>query len=174
MSILINESNAPVDMWLGAGSSLQASFSQTPIFATYQKPVQNVPLRLATCSFPATISKGASATGWIYFRNLLSQSITGNLYITTDPAGSISGCSFLTITLPQANSFYNISSLQCSATSGSAVYLYFVPTSAITDSVNTLRAFPSAPTSIAYSSMPSNAWNTTISSTASSVWIKAI
>lgn len=173
MSILINESNAPGSLWLEASSSLQASFSQSPLFASFQKPVQNVPLRLASSSFPSAITKGASATGWIYFRNLLSQSVTGTLYITTDSAGSISGASSVVITIPTGNSSYNISSLQCSATSGSAVYIYFTPTSVITDSVNTLRAFPSLPISIPYASMPSNAWTTTTSSVASGVWIKA-
>ena len=174
MSILINESHGNPELWLSASSPLIASYSETPTFLGLQKPVQNVPLRLGSVTFPYVLTRGCMATGWININNLLTQSVAGTLYITTSDTGANTNNSRLTINLAIGFNTFNISSLQCGIISGSVVYIYFIPTSVITDTGNNIRASASTPISIAYSSMPSNAWTTSTSGSPVGLWIKAI
>jgi hypothetical protein len=171
MSILINESHAPAELWVRSDSSAVASFSSTFQFNGFQTPVQNVPMVLATATFPSALTKGAVASGWIYTRSLFPSGITGTLYITTASNFSSVGSNALTITIPTANASFNFSSLGCSASGGAIIYLVFVPTSAIPTPIQQIRAFPNLPTTIAYSSMPSNAFSFQIGAQ-QSTWVK--
>jgi len=155
MSILINETYAPPELWVSVQSGAVGSYTQDLVFADSQIPVQNTPMVVATAVCPATLTKGAIAEGWLYFRNLNAGSVTGNLFITTSASYSSVGSNSVTVTLPNGNTWINLSSLGCSPSGGSNVYLVFVPTSVIPPPAQGIGAFTTLPISIAYSSMPS-------------------